>query len=108
MGEVATGFFHGGCMWFDSHIFVDVDLIFSITRLPKERVDLTPFFVGKEQDKSLVSQMKEKYNLTRDKRGFDKAYINDQGIIFASKFLLSNLIWNMKPNQCNVGTIIAT
>ena len=29
-----------------------------------------PFFTGKEQDFSLINQMKEKYDLTRDTRGF--------------------------------------
>ena len=47
--------FHGGYLWFNNHIFVDVDLIAIISGFPKARVDPTPFFAGKEQDKILVA-----------------------------------------------------
>ena len=47
--------FHGGCLWLDNHIFVDIDLIVSITELSKEGVDPVPFFAIKEQDTILVA-----------------------------------------------------
>ena len=53
--------FHGVYLWMNSHISIDhVDLVFAITRMPKEGVELTPFFAGKEKDLSLVDRMKEK------------------------------------------------
>ena len=79
----------------DTQISVDVDPVAAIIVLPKEGVDLEPFFACKDPDKSHVAQMKEKDNLTQDKRGFDIAFINDQGFKFASKLLSRKLIQNM-------------
>ena len=78
-------YFHGSYLWLDNHIYVDVELIFSITGLPKAGIIPTPFFTGKEQDTNLVSRMKEKHNLARDKRGFSISSINDTSIWFAKK-----------------------
>ena len=84
----------GVCGWIP-RFFFDVDLIATIKGFPKARVDPTPLFVGKEQDKILVAWMKEKYNLTLNNKGFDIASINDQGVIFAAKVLSSKLLWKM-------------
>ena len=54
----------------DRKISVDVDLMASIIGLPLAGVDPMPFFTRKEQDFGLVNRMKEKYDLTRDTRGF--------------------------------------
>ena len=40
--------FHGGYLWLNQNIYVDVELISTITRLPLAGVDPTPFFDGKE------------------------------------------------------------
>ena len=40
-------FFHGRCLWLDTKVSVDVDLIDRITMLPKAGVDPTKFFMGK-------------------------------------------------------------
>ena len=69
--------FHGGCLWLKRNILVDVELITSITGLPLAGVDPMPFFTRKDQDATLTNRMKEKYNLSRDKRGFSIASIND-------------------------------
>ena len=90
--------FHGDCLWLDSQIFVDVNLIDSITRLSKVGVDMEPFFSREEQDKIIVAWIKKKYNFTLDKRGINIASINDQGIGFAAKVLLSKLLQNIQLN----------
>ena len=36
--------FHGGFIWLDQKIYVDVELIAVITGLPLVGLDLTPFF----------------------------------------------------------------
>ena len=40
--------FHRGCLWLDTHISIDVELITTIIGLPKVGVDMEPLFVGKE------------------------------------------------------------
>ena len=48
-------YFHGGCLWLDNCIFVDVDLINSIIVFPKLVFEPVPFFAGMDQDISLVT-----------------------------------------------------
>ena len=90
----------------DRRISVDVDIISSITRLPLIGFYPSPFFSGKEQDLGLVNRMKEKYKMSRDKRGFSIASINDTIVQFAMKILSSKLLRKMGLNQCTIGTII--
>ena len=47
--------FCGGCLWLGNHLYVDVDVIATITSFPKEGVDPVSFFMGKEQDTILFS-----------------------------------------------------
>ena len=75
--------FHGLFLWIDSDIYVYVELISTITWIPKAGVDSTSFFSKKEHDLNLVTGMKEKYNITRVKRVFYIAsYIIDTTIQF--------------------------
>ena len=83
-------FFHGGFILLDTKVSINVHFISSITGFPKAGVDPTKFFIGKEQDKHFTTRMKEKYSLTRDKRGFDVASINDKAIRLPVKELPIN------------------
>ena len=58
-------------------------------------MSLTPFFVGKDKDKRIVTWMKEKYNIPQDKYDFDITTINDQGVRFAAKFFSSKFLRKM-------------
>ena len=80
-------YFHGGCLWLDRRISVVVDLIIAIVGLPTAQVDPTSFFVRTEKDPGLADQMKEKYNLSTDKRGFFISSINDTIVQFIAKLL---------------------
>ena len=71
------------------------------------RLSLTPFFVGKDKEKNIVTQMKEKYNIPQDKYDFDITTINDQGVRFAAKVLLSKMLQKMRSNHCTTGIIVA-
>ena len=79
-------------MWLSTKIYIDFDLIDLTIGLFKVGVDPTPFFAIKEHEKNIIAWTKEKYNLTQDKRGFDIASINDQGVIFAIDVLLRKLL----------------
>ena len=96
-------FFHGGFILLDTKVSINVHFISSITGFPKARVDPTQFFIGKEQDKHFNTRMREKYSLTKDKRGFDTASINDKTVRFlvkeiSIKFLIMirlNVLWKL-------------
>ena len=61
-----------------------------------------------DHDVSMVNRMKEKYDLTRDKRVFPISSINDTTILFAAKVLSRKMLQKMRQNQCTSGRIAAT
>ena len=60
----------------DMKVSVDINLIAQNIGFPKDGVDPTQFFAGKEKDRDLVTRMREKYNLSQNKRGFYIASVN--------------------------------
>ena len=90
--------FHRGFLWIDGFISVYVELISAILGLPKVGVNPTLLFTGNQQDSSLVGHMKEKYNLSRDKRGFYISSINDTSVRFTTRVISSKILINMWPN----------
>ena len=46
----------------------------------------------KDQEETIAAQMKEKYNVLRDKRGFHIASIKDYTVRFVAKVLASKLL----------------
>ena len=77
-----------------------------ITGLPKYGVDPTQFFVGKEKDRELANQMKEKYNMMKKKRVYDVVSINNNGVCFITKSLASKFLRKCWPNQVLVAMIV--
>ena len=58
-------FFHGGFLWIGNPIPVDLELIALITGLPFAGMDPMPL-LRKDQEASIVVQMKEKYDVVRE------------------------------------------
>ena len=52
----------------------------------------------------LTNKLKDKYDLSRDTRGFLITSINDHTIWFAAKVLATKLLQKMRSNQCIMGT----
>ena len=87
-------FFHGGYLWLDNPISVDIELIATIIGLPVVGMNPTPF-LRKYQETMISVRMKEKYDVIRDKRGFLISSINDHTVCFAAKVLASKMLHKM-------------
>ena len=72
--------FHGGTLWLDTPIEVMVDLIAEITGLPKDGLDPSQYFKGRDNDKQLATQLKERYDLQYDGRAYRIDNINDRTV----------------------------
>ena len=70
--------FYRGYIWLDTKVPFMADLIFQITSLPKEGVDPSPYFRGKDNEKRLVARLKKKYDVVCDKRAYIIRTINDK------------------------------
>jgi hypothetical protein len=53
---------HGGYLWLDRPISIDIDLIVHITGLPSQGLDPASMFFDKKKEKSLTESMKEKFH----------------------------------------------
>ena len=58
-------FFHGGFLWLVKPISIDLELIAIIIGLPFAGMDPMPL-LRKDQEASIVVQMKEKYDVVRE------------------------------------------
>ena len=84
---------HDGNLWIGNQkIIIDGELIHRITGLPKEGPDPSIEFVGKHEDTKLAQSMKERFGLTKGKRGYQTLTIQHQNIRFAVELLECKLM----------------
>ena len=69
-------YFHGGMLWLNEPIPVMVDLIANIMGLSKAGEDLTQYIGGRDTNKKLVKQLKERFGLHHDGRAYHVDNIN--------------------------------
>ena len=67
----------------------------------------TQFFVGKDKDRELAIQMKDKYNLSKNSIGYGVTSINDQVMSFVIKALATKVLRKCRPNLV-LAFVIAT
>ena len=52
-----------------------------------------------------MNKMNEKYDMTRDTRGFTIAFVNNCVVRYVAKFLSNKLLQNMRLNECTTWMI---
>jgi hypothetical protein len=83
---------HGGDVWLDKHILINIELISQIIGLPTRGMDPVLILDEKSKEKALVEEMKKKYGIARGMRDIKIKRINNTTIqlganILACKFL---------------------
>jgi hypothetical protein len=56
---------HGGDIWLDKLVSIDVEIIVHITGFPSRGMDPAQFLDDKTKEKALVEEMKKKYGMDR-------------------------------------------
>jgi hypothetical protein len=56
---------HGGDIWLDKLILIDVELIANITGFPSQGMDPAQFLDKKSKEKALVEKMNKKYGMDK-------------------------------------------
>ena len=100
--------FHGGMLWLTTLIPVTVDLIASITRLPKAGEDPVQYIHGRDMDKRLAKQLKERFGLQRDGHAYRIDSVNSQAVHIGARILASNIVQGNRPVQCNSSLVACT
>jgi hypothetical protein len=71
---------HGGFLWLDRPVSIDMELIVCITGLSSKGEDPLPFFTEKSKEKAYSKKMKDKYDTFIVARGLDLARINNDKV----------------------------
>jgi hypothetical protein len=83
---------HGGDIWLDKLVSIDVNLIMHITWFSSRGMDLMQFLYDKIKEKSLAKEMKNKYGTVRGTRGIIIKRINDATTKMAATILACKLL----------------
>ena len=97
--------FHGRTLWLDIPIAVIVDLISEITVFPKAREDPSQYLRGRDNDKKLAQQLKERYGLKRDGHTYRIDNINERAVCIGAHILASKVIRGNLPVHYNSGVV---
>ena len=91
---------HDGHLWIGNYkIAINGELIHRITGLPQEGLDPSIEFMGKHEDAKLAHSMKERFGLTKGKRGYQTSTIQHQNIWFTVELLVFKLMEKCRPNE---------
>jgi hypothetical protein len=92
--------YHGGYLWLDRHVTVDLVLIHMITGLSMQGPDPQKFYPGKAADRTLAQRIKETYgDVEKGKRGYKVASIQDGAVRLACQLIIGKLVRKNRPTQ---------
>ena len=97
--------FHGGTLWLNTPIPLTVDLISNIIGFPKAGEDPTQYIRGRDIDKWLAKQLKERFGLQRDGRAYRIDSINSQMVHIGARISASKVVCGNWPIQCNLRVV---
>ena len=91
---------HDGHLWIgDKKIPINGELIQRITSLPIAGPNPATEFPSKHEDMKLAQAMKERFGLTKGKRGYHTSVIREPHIRFAAKLLAYKVMWKCRPTE---------
>jgi hypothetical protein len=86
-------FFHGGYLWLDRRITVDMALIHRITELSMQGPDPQEFYPGKAANRTLVQNIKDTYgDVEKGKRGYKVASIHNGAMCLAFQLIDDKIV----------------
>jgi hypothetical protein len=96
---------HGGDIWLDKLISIDVELIANIIGFPSQGMDPTQFLDDKAREKVLAEEMKKKYGTDRGTRGIIIKRINDVATQLGTKILACKLLRKFRREEVPAGVV---
>jgi hypothetical protein len=78
---------HGGYLWMEQLVSIDVELITYIIGFPSRGEDLVQFLEEKTKQKALVEEIKKKYGTERGSCGINIKHISDVATRMATKIM---------------------
>jgi hypothetical protein len=98
--KILLSCYHGGYLWLDGHITVDLVLIHLIIGLSMQGPDPQQFYPGKTSNRSLAQHIKEAYDeVEKGKRGYKVGSIQDDRVCLDCQLIAGNLVRKNRPTQ---------
>jgi hypothetical protein len=92
--------YHGGYLWLDCHIIVDLVLINRIIGLSMQGPDPHEYYPGKTTDHALVQKIKEVYgDVEKGMRGYKAASIESGIVRLTCQLIAGKLVHRNRPTQ---------
>jgi hypothetical protein len=92
--------YHGGYLWLDHRITVDLTLIHQITGLSMQGPDPQEFYPGKTTDRVLAQKIKDTYgDVEKGTRGYKVASIQSGTVHLACQLIARKLVRKNRPTQ---------
>jgi hypothetical protein len=96
---------HGGILWLDTQVSIDVDLIAKITGLPTNGEQPTQYLDDKTKEKALEEEMKQMYGTERGSRGIIINQISEPTTRLATKLMACKLLRKCRKEEVPAGVI---
>jgi hypothetical protein len=98
---------HGGYLWLEQVVSIDVELIAYITGLPSRGEEPMQFLEDKTKEKALAEEMKKKYGTKRGSRGIIIKRISDAVTRMATKIMACKLLRKCRKEEVPAGVVAA-
>jgi hypothetical protein len=96
---------HGGILWMDRSVPINVDLIAAITRIPTNEENPEKYLEDKTKAKSISDEIKAKYGTERGNNGIRISDINDPATRFATRMLSCKLMCKCRKEEVSAGVV---
>jgi hypothetical protein len=90
---------HGGILWMDRLVPIDVDLIAKITGFPTSGVNPEDYLDNKSRDKEIAEEVKAQFGTNRGTRGLIIKDINDHATKFSTKLMACKLLRKCRKEE---------
>jgi hypothetical protein len=98
---------HGGFLWLEQPVSIDVELIALITGLPSMGENPAQYLDDKTKEKSLAEEMKKTYGTERGSCGIIIKRINDATMRMATKLMACKMLRKCRKEEVPVGVVAA-
>jgi hypothetical protein len=93
------GLVHGGILWMDRHVSIDVDIIVEIIGLPTNGEKPEKYLDDKTKEKSMAEEIKKKYGTKRRSMGMFIRQINEPTTNFMTKLMACKLLRKCRKEE---------
>jgi hypothetical protein len=97
---------HGGDIWLEKIVLIDVELIANIMEFPSRGMDPAHFLDDKARENVLAEEMNKKYGTNRGTRGIIIKRINDVATQLGGKILSCKWIRKCHREEFQAGAIV--